>query len=80
MEYETKNSVSSWTSVLFSKAYKARIATLKMGTFTEFKVDVKGDHLSSNLNVCWIKVIFQLRDNIESSFSYNISFPATYPL
>lgn len=45
MEYKTKYSESSWASVLFSKAYKARIATTKTDKFTAFKVDV-GDHLS----------------------------------
>lgn len=35
-----------------------------MGTFIEFKVDVKGDHLSSNLNVCWINVIFSEPTNL----------------
>lgn len=45
LDNETKYSESSWASILFSKAYKARIATTKTDKFTEFKVDVR-DHLS----------------------------------
>lgn len=40
MECETKYSASSWGLGLFSKAYEARITTIKTGEFTEFKVDV----------------------------------------